>query len=164
MVIRNAESDLWCSIIPGLDVSVECLFLETTGSKVNELDSWFIVLFQEDVFWFEVAVDDTMLFEELQTDEYLDGESSDQFLTESIVVVANDEFVQIITEQLEYYADMFTEYYEILDANHIRLSVIVSFLYVRKNLDLDKSLLGELRIAFDHFERNLLLIFMVKHF
>ena len=59
---------------------------------------------------------------------------------------------------------MFSEYYEIFDANHIRLSIIISFLDVREDLDLDKGLLGELRIAFDHFECNFLLVFVVKYF
>ena len=40
----------------------------------------------------------TMLLEELETDQYLDGESSDELFAESVVIVADYELVQIIAE------------------------------------------------------------------
>jgi len=54
------------------------------------------------------------------------------------------------------------EYHEILNADDIRLPVVVPFLDVGKDLDLNKGLLRKLRIAFNHFQCHLLFAFMVE--
>jgi hypothetical protein len=59
---------------------------------------------------------------------------------------------------------MLPKYYEIFDPNYIGLSVVISFLDMRKDLDFDKGLLGKLRITFDHLQCHFLLVLMVEYF
>ena len=59
---------------------------------------------------------------------------------------------------------MLPKYDEIFDPNYIGLSVVISFLDMRKDLNFDKGLLGKLRITFDHFQCHFLLMLMVEYF
>ena len=71
----------------------------------------------------------------------MNRESSDQLLTETIIIVTNDEFIEIITEYLEDYANMFPKNDKILNFDNIRLMILISFLNKTQYLDLNKGLL-----------------------
>jgi hypothetical protein len=86
-------------------------------------------------------VDDAMGPEKLQADKDLDGKATDQLFGEAAVVVADDEFVEVVAQEFENYADVLSEDYEIFYLYHVRLVVFVAFLYVTQDLDLDEGLL-----------------------
>ena len=109
-------------------------------------------------------MDDAVLFEELQGDQDLDGESSDQLLAKAVIVVADDQLIQIIAEKLKDNADVLPKNYEIFDPDNIGLSVVISLLDMRQDLDFDEGLLGKLRLTFDHLQCYLLLVPMVEYF
>lgn len=88
--ILNAHRDFGGTIIPRLYISVPGFVLEATGSQIDNLDAGLVELSEEDVFGFEVAVDDVLLAEELERGEELDGEAADELRAEAVVVVADD--------------------------------------------------------------------------
>lgn len=59
--ILNAHSNLRRPVIPRLYIRIPSLILETTRPQIYNLNPGLIKLPQENVFWFEVAVDDVLL-------------------------------------------------------------------------------------------------------
>ena len=41
-IVGNAKDDLWGSVEPTLDVSVDLLILEATTTEINDFNTWFI--------------------------------------------------------------------------------------------------------------------------
>lgn len=52
MTVLDAKGDLWSPVVPGLNVGVFGLIEEATGTKVNNLDSRLIELFEQNILWF----------------------------------------------------------------------------------------------------------------
>lgn len=51
-VISNSQDDLRCPVVPALDVSVNCFVLEAARAKVNDFDTGFVCLLQENILRF----------------------------------------------------------------------------------------------------------------
>lgn len=56
-IVGDAQDDFGSSIVSALNVRVNSFLLETTGPKVNNLDSWLIGLLQQHVLWFKISMD-----------------------------------------------------------------------------------------------------------
>jgi len=61
-----------------LDVSVELLTFEAARPSINYFYASFVLLLEKDVLWLKVAMDNFVLFEELQALQCLNGYPSDQ--------------------------------------------------------------------------------------
>jgi len=96
--VAAAENDLGTAVEAGLDVGVHLLLFAAGGTKVDDADVGFAGFAEEDVFGFEVAVDDAFLLEEHQTGEQLAGEATDEWQREAGEVVGADEFVEVDAE------------------------------------------------------------------
>ena len=99
--VGNTEHDLRCSIEATLDVGVDLLVLEATWTEVNDFNSWFVNLAEEDVLRFQVTVHDVVLSHVVKRDEDLDSKPLDQAQWEAQEVVHLDEVVQVDTKEFE---------------------------------------------------------------
>lgn len=102
--------------------------------------------------------------QELQTDEHLDGEPTDELFIEAIVVVADDQFVEIAAEKFKEYANMLTKNDEIFNSYDIGLLLFILLLDMTQYLDLDEGLLAEFGVVFDNLESRFQFGFMVQDF
>lgn len=59
--IWYTKNDLWRPIKAGLYIGVNPLILEATTSIVNDLDARLVWLFEKNVFWFQITVDDSVI-------------------------------------------------------------------------------------------------------
>lgn len=55
-LIGNSKHNLWSSIKPWLDISINLFVLKAPRSKVNDLYTWLIDLSQKNILWFQVTV------------------------------------------------------------------------------------------------------------
>ena len=93
----------------------------------------------------------------------MDGESANQFLGQTVVIVADDEFVQVIAEELEDDADVFAEDDKIFDLDYVGLVFFISFFDETEDFDLNKSLFGELGVAFDHLQGYFFMALVIQY-
>jgi hypothetical protein len=94
----------------------------------------------------------------------LDGKSTDQTLRYSLKVIVFDEFVEVDTEALKGYQEMFAENHEVLDADNIVLVVFVVHVKVFQSLELNACLVLELLLIPYYFDCNFLLSLVVQTF
>lgn len=106
--IRHTEDDFRCSVKAALNVGVDFLTFEATGSKVDESYTGLSRLLQDYVFGLQVAVHDVMLhsrkkycFEEHQRLQNLHSQLSDEVECETLKLVFLHEVVEAHVEQLE---------------------------------------------------------------
>ena len=59
--VLNAKHNLWCTVEATLDISVDLLILEAPRTKVDNFDAGLVNLPQQDIFRFQVTVDDVVL-------------------------------------------------------------------------------------------------------
>jgi hypothetical protein len=94
----------------------------------------------------------------------LDSKASDELRTEAVVVVPDDEFVKVFTEQIEHNTDMLSKDDEILNLDNVGRMFSIFLLDVCQQLYLNKRLLIELGLVLDNLQRQILLLLMVIHF
>lgn len=63
-VVLDSEDYFRSSIVPTLNVSVDCFLFKTTGTKIYDLDSRFVGFSQQDIFWFQICMYDLVLMQE----------------------------------------------------------------------------------------------------
>lgn len=80
---------------------------------------------EEDVLWFEIAVDDLGLLQYRQRVEKLSGEDADETRTESSERVLLDELIQVVGEELKDEAEMRVVDEGVLESQHVVLVVLV---------------------------------------
>ena len=91
--IWNTEYDLWRSVEPRLDVCVDALIVHAAATVVNNFYARLVGLLEQNIFWFQIAVDYlvvTLVFQSLQK---LDSKSSNQSQAYPLEVVILDELV-----------------------------------------------------------------------
>lgn len=93
--VGNTKYDLGGSIEARLDVCVYLLVLEAATAEVNDLYSGLVYLSKQDVFGFEVAVNDVVFSKVVKGDKDLDGEPLDEVEGEALKVVHLDELVKV---------------------------------------------------------------------
>mgnify|MGYP007058507940 CR=1 FL=1 len=96
--VGNSHDDLRGAIKAGLDVGVDALVLEAAASVVNDFYAWFVWLFQEDVLWLEIAMNNVVVTLELKSLKNLYCKSADQSSWDTLEVILFDEFVKIHTK------------------------------------------------------------------
>jgi hypothetical protein len=76
--VGDAKDDLWSSVEPRLNVSVDTLILEATASIVNDLYARLVLLLEQDILWLQITVDNAMISLILQGLQDLNGKAADQ--------------------------------------------------------------------------------------
>ena len=76
--ITTAQYYLRAAVEAGLDVRVHLLLLATGRAKIDDADVCFAGFAEEDVFRFEIAVDDAFVLQEREAGQELSGEAADQ--------------------------------------------------------------------------------------
>ena len=51
-IIGESKDNLWSPIVSALNVGVYCLSLEATWAEINNLYSWFVHFFEQNILWF----------------------------------------------------------------------------------------------------------------
>ncbi len=91
--VGYAHNYLGCSVEPRLDVCVDALIVHTAASIVNNFNSRLVCLFQQDVFWLQITVNDFMIALEFKGLQELDCEPANQTKTDTLKVVVPDELI-----------------------------------------------------------------------
>jgi hypothetical protein len=60
-VVRDSQDDLWSPVESRLDVSVDLLILEATGTEINNFDTGLVYLTEQDILRFQIAVHNVVL-------------------------------------------------------------------------------------------------------
>lgn len=74
---------------------------EAARAEVNHLDARFVRTLQQDVLRLEVAVDQGLFPQILESLQDLDGEAPDQTKRDAFEVIVADELVEVDREELE---------------------------------------------------------------
>ena len=78
--VADSHHDLRSSVEPTLDIGIELLVFICATTEIDDFDSTLVLFPEQDVLWFEVAVDDVELFHVVERDQDLDGEPSNKAL------------------------------------------------------------------------------------
>ena len=82
---------------------------------------------KQNIFGFQIAVNDLVLFEQVEGAEHLFGEASDEFDREPAEGIRLDELIKVHIEKLSGYAKMTTEVEAMCEVNHAMLVLGVLF-------------------------------------
>ena len=93
--VGDTQHDFRRAVESALDVRVDFLVLEAAATKVNDLDSRLGDFAEENVFGFEVTVDDLVLSHVVERDQDLNGETLYQTQREALKVVHLYEIIQV---------------------------------------------------------------------
>ena len=94
-IIWKSKNNFGSSIISALDISVNGLSFKTTRAKINNFDSWFIHLFEQNVLRFQICMNYSMFMKKMNAIENLEHKSSDKIEWKSIVTIRFYKFVEI---------------------------------------------------------------------
>lgn len=70
-----------------MDIGIDGLFLETTGTEIDYFDSGFVGLLEQDVLGLKVGMDNLVFVEEVDCVENLEGHATDEFQGKTEVTV-----------------------------------------------------------------------------
>lgn len=84
-----------------MDIGVNPGPQEARAAVIDDLDSTLVGLLEQDVFRFQVAVNDAVVFLEFEGLQNLNGESSNEILGHALEVVVFYEFVEIDAKALK---------------------------------------------------------------
>lgn len=132
--VRNAKDDFWCSVKSWLYVSVNALVGKAGWAKVNNLDTWLVWRFKQNVLWLQIAVDHILFAEILKSLKDLDCKSTNEREWDTLEVVVFDEFVQINREKLERNNQVLAELAAVLNLDYVICIIRILVLQVLKNL------------------------------
>lgn len=161
--VGQAENDLGRPIESALYVGVYGLVLVAGVAEVDHFDRAGALVLEEDIFRFQIAVQDLLVVEQLQALEYGDGKPLDQVHTETLVVVFANQLVHIHAQQLERDADVPPEDEIVKHVNHVVLIVRVLLQQMPQDLDLAWRLLVEALLVSQHLQGDLSFLFVVEH-
>jgi hypothetical protein len=123
--IRKAEQDFGGTVEPGLDISVHGLSLVTSRTEIDNFDDGALEVLEQNVFGFQITVNQAGLVEECKTIKKLLGKDADQSGAESSELVLLDKLVQVDAEELKHQAKMLTVDKSILQAQKMMVVVLV---------------------------------------
>lgn len=161
--VGQAQNNLWSPVESALNVAVNGLVFVARIAKVDHLDSARAFVFEENVFRFEVAVQNALVVEQLQALEYGGGEPLDQVQAEALVVVLAHQLVDVHAEQFERYADVSSKNEVVKHVNHVVLVVRIFVEQVPQYLDLAGRLLVKALLVSQHFQGDLSLLLVIEH-
>ena len=116
-----------------------CLVQEHAGSKINNLDADFPLLFHQYIFRFDVGVYNIQLLKKSQGEEDLYGKGTDILRIEGSEIVALEELVEVAPQNLCDDADMSSKNYEIFYSENVLPVLNIFLLYAHKDVDLIQS-------------------------
>ena len=99
--ILNSHDNFWSSIVSALNICVYLFALEATRAGINNFNSCFVLLLQQNVLGFEVAVNYFVFFEETESLKDLNCDSSNKIKIQSAELVEFQELVQVYVQKLE---------------------------------------------------------------
>lgn len=73
--------------------------------------------------------------------EDLDCESAYELFVQAVVIVPDYQLIQVVTQELEDYADVFSKNYKIFYPYYIRLLLLIDFFDMAQDFYLNKGLL-----------------------
>lgn len=98
--VRHPKNDFWGTIESRLNVCIHLLVLEATRAKIDDLDLGMEGVAQEDILRLKIAVNDLLLFQEVQRTENLFRETPDDAQRKSSELVEFDELIEVHVEEL----------------------------------------------------------------
>ena len=107
--VFRPEDHLRRSVESALDVRVHALVLVAAGAVIDHLDSASARLFQKDVLWLQIAVDDAVPMKSVEALENRVGEFPHQGEAEPLELVLLDQLVEVHAQQLEGETDVVSE-------------------------------------------------------
>ena len=161
---EDAEHDLGGSVEPTLDVGVHDLLVQGPTAEVCDHDPALVLLFQQDVLWLQVAVDDAQCLHVLESAHELDGEPPNEALLEAGIIVHLYEFIEIQAEQVECHAQMVPEDKVVLYLDHALLVLGVVLLREEEEFGLNGRLVVVLLLILNKFHSHHLLGLVVETF
>lgn len=109
---------------------------EHAGAEVYDFDSHFSLLLHQNVFGFDVRVNDPELFEEGQREQDLYGEGLDVEGIERFEVVALQQLVEVNSQQFSYDANVSAKHNEVFDPKNVLPVFDVLFFDAHQDVDL----------------------------
>ncbi len=107
--VLGAQDDLGRSVVSRLNVGINALVLVATGAKVNDLDAAAARLLQEYILGLEIAVNDLISVQKLQTLQNMIDKLLDERQREAGELVLAYELVQVHGQEFERDADVTAE-------------------------------------------------------
>jgi hypothetical protein len=176
-VVWNSEHNLGSSVEPGLDVGVNFLVVEGTRAKINDLKSWLVGLFEQNIFGFQVTVNNFEHLQILKRVQELNSKSPDQIEVETLnrkilsggwlgylEFVDLKELKEVHGKQLEANNQVLPEDQVVWQMDHIDDVVGIILFQKLEDAQFNSSLIIILLFVFNHFQRSLLTSHMVEAF
>lgn len=135
--------------------------LVAARAKVDNFYSTAPLLFQEDILRLEVAVNDSVLVQRVQTLQNGVCKLAHQWQTEALKLVFLNELVEVHAEQLERHADVVAECKVLQHVDDIHRGVLVLFAQVLQDADFLGRLPVKPLLVAHHFECHLLVVLVV---
>lgn len=135
--------------------------LVAAGTKVDDLDAAPAWLFQQDVFWLEVAVDDPVSIQHIQTQQDGVGKLSNQCQAKPLELVLLDQLIQIHAEKLKRNTDVVPEQKMLREMNDVTIVVLILLFEMLQDTYLLHCLFVEAFLVAHHLQGHMLLGFVV---
>jgi len=159
---KHSQNDLGRSIKAALDVRMRLVFGEATGAKVDHFDLVFAI--EQDIFGFQVAVNDFGSSEVAQRVDNASGKASNPFFCKTTHPSFLKFAVKIASKQFEGDASVTSENKVFLHVNHIHSIQNVLFGQHIKNFDLELGLLMKPWLITNDFQSTVFFLLMIVHF
>lgn len=130
---------------------------------MSNLDATASLLFEQDVLWLEVTVDDSVPAQGLQALQDGVCKLPDQRQAEALELVALDKLIQVHAQQFKGHADMVAEGEVFKHVHNIHGAVTVLLAQVLQDADLLLRLPVEALLVPHHFQSQVLLQFVVVY-
>ena len=101
--ITCPQNDFRSSIVPRLKILIYLLAIEASSTKINDFNAHFSLFLQNNVFRFEIAMDNFLFSHKIEWIQHLDGKQTDLILIKTVVVIGKYQLVKISIKQFEYY-------------------------------------------------------------
>lgn len=122
-VREEAQDDVRGTVETALNVGVDNLLLEAAATEVRNDDSTLVFPLEQNVFRLQVTMNDAQVLHVPESGQELDGESSDETVLKSLIIVHLDELIKVDAVEVEYTAEMVPEH-EVVSEFHDPLDVI----------------------------------------
>lgn len=131
--------------------------------QVSYLDAAASLLFEQNVLWLEVTVDDSVPAQGLQALKNGVCKLPDQRQAEALELVALDKLIQVHAQQLKGHADVVAEGEVFKHVHHIHGAITILLAQVLQDADFLLRLPVETLLVTHHFQSQVLLQFVVVY-
>lgn len=160
--VLGAEHDFGRAVEARLDVRVDALVLVARRAEVDHFDAGPALLLEQHVLGLEVAVDDAVAVQELETLEDRVRELAHEQQREALELVLLDQLVQVHREQLERDAHVRAEREVLEQVHHVVRAVAVLPPQVLEDPDLLGRLPREALLVAHDLQRDLSAVAVVE--